>query len=191
MTNEAIAAIGQGTTEAVDRNRQALAEELERIRRNEDLSESAKGRLSDEASREAAERHTSIIDDYERYVASVLANNEKRLFALSYPEGALTPSQKQAFKDSYRDASFRVLNLSEDDLSRIMARAVRVGDSALESACYHESIERGLFSVANDYRERHPDARDVWETYEKTRLSEDAHGATLTRALLQTSNPGT
>jgi hypothetical protein len=65
-------------------------------------------------------------------------------------------------RDSYRDASFRVLNLPEDDHSRILTRADRVGDRALAQAVYHESVERGIFSVCEEYRERCPDAKAVW-----------------------------
>jgi hypothetical protein len=120
----------------------------------------------------------------------VLENNERRLFKLSYPEGTVSPLQMQGFKDSYRDASFKVLNLPEDALERVMTRVARVGDVALEQACYHEAIEQGIFSVAGEYRAKHPDAAQAWTTYEKTRLSEEAQGAALTRALLSTANPG-
>jgi len=121
----------------------------------------------------------------------VLESNERRLFKLSFPESTSTPSELQRFRNSYRDCTFKVLNLEEESLSRVMTRASRVGDGALEQACYHEAVERGLFSVAGEYRERHPDAAEAWATYEQTRLSEEAHASSLTRALLSTANPGT
>jgi hypothetical protein len=189
--NTALLEIGAQTSRDVGANRQDLSAELERIQRNEDLSESAKSRLSEEARSKASARHAEIISEHEKATRDVLEANERKLFKLSYPEGTLTPSQKQEFRASYRDASFRILDMPEDTLSRILTRAQRVGDTALETAVYHESIERGLFAIAEEYRSKHPDARDVWETYEKTRLSEEAHGASLTRALLSTANPGT
>ena len=186
----ALLEVGEATARDVAANRQDLLETLARIQRDEDLSESAKGRLTEEARSKASSRHAEIVDRHERDVACVLENNERRLFKLAFPESISTPSEMQQFRNSYRDASFKVLNLDEDTLGRVMTRASRVGDGALEQACYHEAVERGLFSVANEYRERHPDAAEVWRIYEQTRLSEDAHGATLTRALLSTSNPG-
>jgi hypothetical protein len=190
MSNDTIGTIEQQTTEAVGANREALTEELARIRRDEDLSERTKARFSDEATPKAGARHAEIVAEHEHSVSEVLEQNEKRLFRLSYPEDTVTPSQRQAFRDSYRDASFCCLNLPEADLDRILTRAMRTGDRALEHAGYHESIERGLFGVAGQYRERHPDAKAAWETYEKTRLSEESHGAALTKALLSSANPG-
>jgi hypothetical protein len=89
----------------------------------------------------------------------------------------------------------------ESELDRLIGRRSRQRDADEESALWQESVKRyeeERLKVARlewhafhcGQAERHPDARDVWETYEKTRLSEDAHGATLTRALLSTSNPG-
>jgi hypothetical protein len=189
--NEAMTTIEQETTRGVGANRQELTETLSEIQANEDLSDSAKSRLIEEARTKASERHTQILSEYEAATKEVLESNEKRLFRLSYPESVTAPAEIQRFKESYRDAAFKVLDLAEDSLSRVMTRAVRVGDTALEQAAAHEAIERGLFSVANEYRERHPDATEVWRTYEQTRLSEEAHGASLTRALLSTAKPGT
>jgi predicted AAA+ superfamily ATPase len=181
--------IGQQTTEAVGENREALAEKLARIRRDEDLSEHAKGRLTDEARRRAAERHAEIVDAHKQNVADVLESNEKRLLRLEFPEDTLTPSQKQAFRDSYRDASFRVMNMGEDDLSRILTRAERIGDRALAQAVYHKSVERGIFSVSEEYRDKHPDAHTVLEIYQKSRIAEESHGAALMGAVLSAANP--
>jgi hypothetical protein len=185
----AVIEIGEETTKAVGANRQDLAETLAQILANEDLSEHAKGRLTDEARRRSAARHAEIVAEHEQSVAEVLEANEKRLFRLEFPQDAVSPSQKQAFRDSYRDASFRVLNLPEDDLSRILTRAERVGDRALESAVYHEAIERGVFSVCEEYREKHPDAKTAWEIYQQSWLSEEAHETALMGAVLNAANP--
>lgn len=187
--NSAIQEIGEQTARDFQENRQDLSAELERIQRDEDLSDSAKSRLTQEARTKASERHRELLQAHEEATKDLLASNEQRLFRLSFPEGISTPSEIQQFRNSYRDASFTVLNLEEDTLSRVMTRAARVGDSALAQACYHEAIERGVFSVADEFRERHPDAKAAWEIYEKTRLSEAADGTTLTKALLATSNP--
>jgi hypothetical protein len=188
--NSALIEVGQASTRAFAENRLDLEQELGRIQRDQDLSDSAKSRLSEEARKKASARHAEILSEHEKATSELLENNEKKLFKLQFPESAKTPSEIQQFRNSYRDCCFKVLNLDEESLSRVMTRAQRVGDSALEQSAYHEAIERGLFSVAGEYRERHPDARDVWETYQKTRLSEDAHGAALTRALLATADPG-
>jgi hypothetical protein len=189
--NTALLEIGEQTSRDVGANRQDLSAELERIRRDQDLSESAKSRLTEEARSKASSRHAEIISEQQKATKDVLEANEKRLFRLSYPESVTAPAEIQRYRESYRDCAFKVPDLPEETLSRVMTRASRVGDSALEQAAYHESIERGLFSVAEEYRSKHPDAAEVWQTYEKTRLSEDAHSATLTRALLSTANPGT
>src|SRR5215211_783941 len=188
--NSALIEVGEQTTREFRENRLDLSQDLARIQRDEDLSESAKSRLTEEARSKASARHAEIIAKHDADTKAVLENNETRLFKVSFPESASTPSELQQFRNSYRDCTFRVLDMPEASLSRVMARASRVGDSALEQACYHEAIERGLFSVAREYRAKHPDAAETWRIYEQTRLSEDAHGAALTGALLATSNPG-
>jgi hypothetical protein len=187
--NDALQEIGEQTTRDVGDNRLDLAQALDRIQRDGDLSEQAKSRLAEEARRKASERHAEIVDRHEAASKDVLANNEKRLFKIAYPTSVSTPSEMKAFKGDYRDCTFKVLDMPEDTLSRVMSRASRVGDSALEQACYHEAIERGLFGVADEYRERHPDAKTTWVIYQKSRLSEEAHGATLTHALLASASP--
>ena len=91
----ALQEIGEQTTQAVGENRQDLYETLDRIRRVEDLSEQAKSRLAEEARRGASERHSAIVDAHEQATKEVLANNERRLFKLSFPESTSTPSELQ------------------------------------------------------------------------------------------------
>jgi hypothetical protein len=183
-----LGAIETRTTERVGENRTQLQETLSKIRSNADLSESAKQRYADEASREASERHAEIVDDYERQSAEALAQSEQAVFALSYPH-TLTASEKAEFRSAYREASFRTLDLEPEQLERVLARARRTGDRALELACYHESVDRGLFSIAEEYRERNPDAKTAWERYAATRRASESNSALLGRALLSSANP--
>ena len=189
MTSD-IAAVDQETTEAVSENRQALAEELSSIQRMQDYSEAAKERYATEATAKASERHAAIVEKHESSTASVLEQNEKRVFKLSYPAANLTETQKESFRTSYRDASFRCADLEGDTLERLLGRAQRTGDRAMELAIYHESIERGLFGVAEQYREKHPDAKTAWETYEQGRRNASSNEALLGRALLSKVSPG-
>jgi hypothetical protein len=49
MSNDTIVAIGEQTTEAVGANREASTEQLQMFQRDEDLSDAAKCRLSEES----------------------------------------------------------------------------------------------------------------------------------------------
>ncbi len=184
-----IAAVEQQASEDVSQNRQALVEELGRIQREKDLSNEAKARYANEATKKASERHSEILDKHESSTASVLEQNEKRVFKLSFPAANLTETQKESFRLSYRDASFRCADLQADTLERFMTRAQRTGDRALEQAIYHESIERGLFGVAEEYRKKYPEAKQAWETYEQGRRQAGSNEALLGRALLSKANP--
>lgn len=185
------AQLEQETTEAVSENRQNLNERLQRIREDGDLSDSAKERLRNQATQEASERHSEIVGEYERSTAETLEQNEQRIYKLSYPADNLTATQKEAFRASYRDSTLHCLNLPEADLERMMRRAQLTGDRALEQACYAESVDRGLFGVANAYRDRHPEAREAWETYSEARRWAESNEALLGRALLSAAgNPG-
>jgi len=190
MSNDTIAAVEQETTEAVSENRQALAEELRKISQEQDFSDAAKSRYAAEATKKASERHSEIVAEHESATAAALENNEKRVFKLSYPAANLTETQKEAFRSGYRDASFRCADLQADALERLLVRAQRTGDRAMEQAIYHESIERGLFGVANLYREKHPEAQAAWETYEQGRRKAGSNEALLGRALLSKVSPG-
>jgi hypothetical protein len=130
------------------------------------------------------------VEEYERATAETLEQNEKRVFKLYYPsESNLTPLQQEAFRSAYRHSIFRCMDLPESTLDRIMARAQRTGDRALEQAYYHECVDRGLFGLANEYRERHPEAKQAWETYEQARRHAESNDALLGRALLSNATP--
>lgn len=55
--NTSLLEIGEQTARDVGANRQDLSETLQQIQRNEDLSEQAKSRLTEEARRAASSRH--------------------------------------------------------------------------------------------------------------------------------------
>jgi hypothetical protein len=188
MTSD-IGAIEQHSTEAVSENRTALAEELRKINQEQDFSDAAKERYANEATARASERHADIVDKHKSSTALVLEQNERRVFQLSYPAANLTETQKEAFRSGYRDASFRCVDLTPDALERFMTRAQRTGDRAWEQAIYHESIERGVFGVANLYREKHPEAQAAWETYSSARRAAGSNEALLGRALLSNAAP--
>ncbi len=189
MTSD-IGTLEQQATEDVSENRQALAEELRKINQEPDFSDAAKSRYAAEATKKAHERHSEIVDKHESSTVSVLENNEKRVFKLSYPAANLTETQKESFRLSYRDASFRCMDLATDALERMLTRAGRTGDRALAQAAYHEAVERGALSVAEQYREKHPEAREAWETYSSARRAAGSNEALLGRALLSNANPG-
>jgi small-conductance mechanosensitive channel len=177
-------------TAAVGENRRELSQRLANIRSNADLSESAKTRFAEEASREAQARHKQIVADYEAQTKETLEANERRVFSLNYPQGTITDSQKERFRSEYRNATFHCLNLSAEDLDRMLARAQRTGDRALEQAVYHTAVEQGFFSVADAYRERYPEAREAWDIYVRGRVQAESNQVLLGRALLSSANPG-
>jgi hypothetical protein len=185
----ALGTIESETTKKVGENRRELAARLAKIRSDADLSQSAKQRYAEQASREASERHAQIVQEHERQSEEALAEAEQSVFALSYPH-TLSSAEKAEFRSAYRDATFRCLELEPAALERVMARAQRVGDRALQLGVYHEAIERGLFSIAEEYRDRNPDAKTAWQRYEATRRQAESNEALLGRALLSSANPG-
>jgi hypothetical protein len=187
MTNN-IAEIEQGANEALSENRRELAEETATINGEPDLSEEAKARYVGEARERAQAKSAEIIDGHDKAISERLELNEKRLFKLSYPKDALTESQKEGFRASYRQAALQLLGASEETVSRAMSRAFRTGDTVLEQAANHESIERGLSEVGDEYRERHPRAREVWATYVRDRRATEAREHILAGALLKTQD---
>jgi hypothetical protein len=186
--NNNIAEIEQGANEALSENRRELAEESAKINREPDLSEEAKARYVGEARERAQAKYVQIIDGHEKAIAERLEQNEKRLFSLSYPKDVLTDSQKETFRASYRQATLQLLDASEEAVSRMMTRAFRTGDTVLAQAAYHESIERGLSEVGDEYRERYPDAREVWDVYIKDRRAAESREHILAGALLKSQD---
>jgi hypothetical protein len=111
--DNALGTIEAETTEAVGANRRNLSETLSKIAANEDLSESAKQRYAEQASREASERHAQIVAEHERQSDEALEESERAVFALSYSH-TLTASEKAEFRSAYRDASFRTIDLEPE-----------------------------------------------------------------------------
>src|SRR5215208_7170809 len=96
------------TIAEISENKKALAESVEEIRANPDLNDNAKQRLISGAYEEAARRHGELVARREEEAAGELAQLERAVFALSYPERAATEQQKETFRLSYRDAAFRI-----------------------------------------------------------------------------------
>jgi hypothetical protein len=134
----------------------------------------------------AQAKYVRLIDEHDRAIAERLEHNEKRLFGHSYPKDALTESQREGFRTSYRQAALQLLGASEETVSRAMSRAFRTGDRALEQAAYHESIERGLSEVGDEYRERYPEAAEAWNVYVRDRRAAESREHILAGALLRT-----
>jgi hypothetical protein len=185
---DTIGTIGQETTAAIGENKRSLAQKLDRLGRDNDLSESAKARYTAEAKHEAEERHREIVEEHERSKAETLEENERRVFRLTFPRDA-TESRKESFRSAYRDATFRLLEVSDEALDRVMSRGLRTGDTALQQAAYHEAVERGAHSVAEEYRGRNPKAAEAWEAYTNARRASESHASILGSALLRTGGP--
>jgi hypothetical protein len=156
-------------TEAIAENKQQLAERVEEIRSNRDLSDSAKQRMIGEAYDEAAERHGELVAERAEAAAREVVQRERAVFGLAYPKDAVTNRDKEAYRTSYRDAAFRVFNMEPENLERVLERAERIGDEQLAQAVYHEAVERGISGVAKRYRDARPNAQQRWEKYVSAR----------------------
>ena len=178
--SENIAAAYAETNQALAENRRELAEETAKVDREPDLSEEARGR--------AQAKYAEIIDGHDKAISERLELNEKRLFKISYPRDAVTDSHKEAFRASYRQAAFHLLDANEEAVSRMMTRAFRTGHTVLEQAAYHEAIERGLSEVGDEYRERYPKAAEAWNVYVKDRRAAESREHILAGALLKTQD---
>jgi hypothetical protein len=187
--SENIAAAYQVANEAISANRRQFAEEHAEINNNTDLSAEAKDRYVSEARERAQAKHAEIVDAHEQTVAEQLEANERRLFGLAYPKDALTESQKEGFRTSYRQATLGLLGASEEIVARALARAHRTGDRALEQAAYHESIERGLSEVGDENRGRYPNAAEAWTTYVRDRRAAESRENIPAGALLKAQIP--
>jgi hypothetical protein len=186
VTNN-ITEIEQETRDAISEKRR-LTEVTSRINRDADLSDAAKARYLAEV-RECAHRtHAEITEAHEKAITERLEQNERKLFRLRYPGNAPTPSQKETFRMGYRQCALALLGASEETVSRMMTRALRTGDSALAQAAYHESVERGLSEVGDEYRERYPQAAGAWDSYVRDRRAPESREHILAGALLKTQD---
>jgi hypothetical protein len=137
----------------------------------------------------AQAKYVETIDGHEKAVRDTLEANEKRLFSLSYPKDCLTESQKEGFRGAYRQAALQLFGADEETISRAMSRAFRTGDAVLSLAAYHESIERGLSEVGDEYRERRPKAAEAWVVYVRDRRAAESREHILAGALLRSADP--
>ncbi len=152
-------------TEAIERNRQEFSERAERIRSDRDLSGKAKRRKISEAYEEATRRHQELVGQLNKAADKEIRDLERSVFAISYPHEANTWRDREAVRQSYRDAAFRAFGASTQDLDRMLHRAERVGDKQLGRAVYHEALERGINSVMETYWELHPETKDRYSRY--------------------------
>ena len=184
-----VASVEQETREALSTNRLELAEKTAKINAEPDLSADAKERYVARARQAAQEKYADVIDNHDKAVSDVLEQNERRLFSLTYPKDAYTDGQKEAHRAAYRQAALQLFGASGETVSRAMSRAFRTGDSLLAQACYHESIERGLSEVGEEYRQRNPKSREAWNTYVRDRQATESRESALTSALIKSLGP--
>jgi hypothetical protein len=170
-------------TDAIAENKQQLNERVEEIRANRDLNSAAKERMMQEAFGEAQKRHGELLREREEAYAREIAQLERDVFALSYPKDVVTNRDREVFRQSYRDAAFRVFSMERDSLERILDRADRIGDAQLAQAVYHEALERGMISLADRYREGRPDAKRRWDEYVSARQGGESVEGMLSTAL--------
>jgi hypothetical protein len=184
-----IGEITQSASEELTANRGGLAAEEARINAEEDLSDSAKQRYIDAARAKAQANYEEIIDNHDQSIADKLERNEKRLFELSYGSGAVTDSQKETYRASYRQAALQLLGADEETISRAMSRAYRTGDKVLEQAAYHETIERGLSEIGDEYRARYSKAAADWDVYVRDRRAAESRDQVLYGSLMKMQDP--
>jgi hypothetical protein len=155
-------------TEAIEKNKQEFNEQAERIRSDPDLNDEAKARKISEAYEEASRRHQEFVSEQTEARENEMRSLERSIFAICYPSEAISSRDKEAVRQSYRDAAFDAFDASPEQLDRLLHRAERVGDAQLARAVYHESLERGISSVTETYWELHPEARASYSEYAAT-----------------------
>jgi hypothetical protein len=89
------------------------------------------------------------------------------------------------FLMSYRQAALALFDASDETVSRAMARALRVGDIGLAQSAYHESVERGLPEVGDEYRAQNDKAAEAWAVYVKDRRAAESKESIIAGALLK------
>jgi hypothetical protein len=178
------------TSTAITENRTKLNDRLAKLRSNRDLSEAARKRMADEAKQEAAAKHQELIAEHERAQKQRLESAERRVFSPSYPSGVVTDGQRQAFRGELRDASIRLFEVSDDTLQRAKDRGRRTQDPVLQQAAYFEAVDRGAFSIAEEYRTANDGARIAWDTYKEVRSYAESPAALIEGANLRKATPG-
>jgi hypothetical protein len=144
MTEATVSQDVQGPEGSQERakNKAAFDRRVEEIRNHPDLSQEAKKRYLSEAWEEAQAKDQEIVAEGKRVEEEKIAKLEKEVFAVPAPLAATT-GEKMANRQSYRDASFRVLDaldkVAVGDRQRVLSDLM---ESLLEVACYHTAIER-------------------------------------------------
>jgi hypothetical protein len=99
-------------------NKAAFDQRIDDLRNHSDLSDEAKRRYMAEAYEEAMERHNQLIAEETKAEEEKISKLEKEVFAVPAPLAATT-GEKIANRQSYRDASFRVLGALENYSGRL------------------------------------------------------------------------
>jgi hypothetical protein len=154
--------------EKITENAVEFDHEVEAIRQNADLSDEAKHRMIQEAYDGATKRHQELIEEREQGNQDAVQTMERRIFEIPVPEG-VREVEAEAFRQSYRDASFRVSGMDSDQLQAVLERAELTGDTMLARAVYHEARLTGAFGVTDVYLEGRPKERQRWENYTQQR----------------------
>ena len=142
------------------RTQEGLASALERIRRNDHLSEGGKRVRIAQAYVDAKDAMTAALGDLEFGVAQ--QRRALELAAFSPQSGSLTTTQKVAQDASYRDALSRADQLQDqDEATALLQRAGRTGDDLLAQAVAVIAAERMWPSVLDTYAAEHPSHADA------------------------------
>jgi hypothetical protein len=139
------------------------------IRSDESLDEGAKIRQIQYLWNEATEAKGVLEKRYEDQLSEQCAEAEQRVFHV-------IASERDSVRSAYGDVYDRVvpgldggevegIQYAREELQRLMERAVRTGDRALEHAVGQLAIERGVDAVRDSYLARSPEKTKAWEDY--------------------------
>jgi hypothetical protein len=145
----------------------------EEIRQNASLDEGAKIRQIERLWNEATEAKGVLEKRYEQQLTEEVQEAEQKVFHVS---SSLVDSVRAAYSDIY-DRVIPGLDSGEaegiqharEELTRLMDRAVRTGDKALETACGQLAIERGINTVRDAYLSRSEEKTKAWHEFAQAR----------------------
>lgn len=163
--------------DAIQRNRQDMQRKVDQIRTDADLNHEARRRMIQAAYDAAMESHWGLVREREAATQKEIRDLEGGIFGVLFPGDARTGVEKEAIRQSYRDASFHVSGMEAEDLERVLARAERTGDKQLARAAYHEGTERGVSRVADAYLRERPEEGRRWERYAEARTKAELPAA--------------
>jgi hypothetical protein len=141
----------------------------EEIRSDTSLEDGAKIRQIEQLWNEATEAKGVLEKRYEEKLSKQVAEAEKSVFHV-------ITTERDSVRSAYSDVYDRVVHsldsgevegiqYAREELERLMQRAVRTSDRALEQACGQLAIERGVDAVREDYLSRSPERAKAWEDY--------------------------